>query len=258
MLIWDRCAYDFFCTHLACFFSAEMHGALGFIWVGHHHAARIFMSAMLDAIACIEQDLFFSGHQMSFPPCLRPLSSSQTRRRSLIMMSFSHRRARDPGGAISSAVGMATKSLWLLQVKIKLPKCKNYVWISRVRIDLEIICPLATEAWNMSYIPAGKWQPQSCCNDDAMKNLSSTWPRSPIRSSSKNIPSPIHGVDNGIKPSWMKEEPHKPHSHAGLQRPSSASAILAAPPAWCPDGQGIFNFLNAYIYICVCVYVCLI
>ena len=89
-----------------------MVGTLGWVWVGHHHVARCLRRLMLEAIACIEQDLFFSGQKMSFPPAFLPSSSTQMRRRSLIRMSCSHRRAREPGGAISSDVGMATEKLW--------------------------------------------------------------------------------------------------------------------------------------------------
>ena len=102
-----------------------MVGTLGWVWVGHHHVARCLRRLMLEAIACIEQDLFFSGHKMSFPPAFLPSSSTQMRRRSLIRMSCSHRRAREPGGAISSDVGMATEKLWAATSENHGPQTKN-------------------------------------------------------------------------------------------------------------------------------------
>ena len=47
---------------------------------------------------------------------------------------------------------------------------EKYVYIPRVRIELGI-CSFAIETCNMTFFQAGKWQLQSCCNDDAMNTF---------------------------------------------------------------------------------------
>ena len=147
-----------------------MVGTLGWVWVGHHHVARCLRRLMLEAIACIEQDLFFSGQKMSFPPAFLPSSSTQMRRRSLIRMSCSHRRAREPGGAISSDVGMATEKLWAATSENHGPQTKNMFISQGCGLNWEYV-PLLLKLATWFFFQAGKWQLQSCCNDDAMNKF---------------------------------------------------------------------------------------
>ena len=221
-----------------------MVGTLGWVWVGHHHVARCLRRLMLEAIACIEQDLFFSGQKMSFPPAFLPSSSTQMRRRSLIRMSCSHRRAREPGGAISSDVGMATENLWAATSENHGPQTKNMFISQGCGLNWEYV-PLLLKLATWLFFQAGKWQLQSCCNDDAMNKFVLNMAAVTRKSFSKNIPSPIQGVDNGMKPLWMEVEPHKPHSRAQALRPKLRSCNLGGTACMMPGWPRVIRIYQA-------------